>query len=1083
MKFRTLLALVGILCSTIAHTQEICDNGIDDDADGLVDLNDTDNCSCLDFTGPIHATFEICNGPETDMLFLYTDFTEAESYQWYRDGIALNFETSWSYIPVFVNSGTYVLVITDGGECYASEPYVFDSGKVEVEIHETICEEGSIIIGTSIYTQVGQYLQEDFTADGCDSTTIIHIAVEECGDTIKNLTSQFLNNLILAGVDANSDGRIQFDEASQVDSLSIPYVDSLSSYQYQIQSVKGINHFSNLVYLDLSNHRITRMNIDSLKELRHVDVDPGILDPFFMEFQLATKLEHIAIDRAHLDLSYFPQLTFYKGGGRDTLDLSHNPELISISIDPIDLDAIIFGTKDDLEHFTMKSSEIATLDLSSAPNLETLNFNNERGNSEGRGLDISNNNKLKSFYLSSLREYPEIDLSHLSELENLTLFNVGLSEIDLSNNPKLRHLNVSRNRDLDDLDLSHNPDLVYVNTESTGWNLNTLDCSHNGQLDTLILGSLDTLLILNGSIESVIETFGRIDYYCADPEQYDQIKALDRFSIINTFCDFSEGATPIILRGRANLSADGINCEDSGLLAPIFKLHLDNGETNGFIHMEGATSYSTFISPGEITLTPQLENPDYFSISPESVTINTATQGSTHHQDFCVMATREVNDLSVKILPLDEVRPGFEARYEVIVENIGTTVQTGEVVVNYDADISSPDLQGQSEGELSWDLGELPPFGRQSFPLSFTYNTPMDTPGLNLGDTILMTATVLTPDTDAFPDNNHSALSQRVINSFDPNDKICLAGEHILPYEQAPLLIYRIRFENTGTADAINIVVKDFLDPEKFQINSLKPLTSSHDYELRVVGEEAQFIFSEINLPSADEMNDGYLFFEIKPQEELRLGDTISNTAGIYFDFNFPILTDPAETIISDDDDTGFGSPLSLHQAQIQAQVTENNFVLVSSKIDGHISTPYFLEWRKSLGDWMTISSISFSSGQDKQFSYLHHRPHLGWNFYRLSTEINNELRPVSAPASVLVSTSPEIILAPNPIGTSSGAVTILGIEHRATVTLIDNLGMTIFTQDLDDNHQFSIGNIPTGVYTCIIESGEIQYVKRLFVE
>ena len=67
-------------------------------------------------------------------------------------------------------------------------------------------------------------------------------------------------------------------------------------------------------------------------------------------------------------------------------------------------------------------------------------------------------------------------------------------------------------------------------------------------------------------------------------------------------------------------------------------------------------------------------------------------------------------------------------------------------------------------------------------------------------------------------------------------------------------------------------------------------------------------------------------------------------------------------------------------------------------------------------------------------------RPHLGWNFYRLSTEIDNELRPVSAPASVLVNTSPEIILAPNPIGTSSGAVNILGIEHRATVTLIDNL-------------------------------------------
>jgi len=44
-----LLALVNILffLSTALSAQEICDNGIDDDNDGLTDLNDTTDCRCL----------------------------------------------------------------------------------------------------------------------------------------------------------------------------------------------------------------------------------------------------------------------------------------------------------------------------------------------------------------------------------------------------------------------------------------------------------------------------------------------------------------------------------------------------------------------------------------------------------------------------------------------------------------------------------------------------------------------------------------------------------------------------------------------------------------------------------------------------------------------------------------------------------------------------------------------------------------------------------------------------------------------------------------------------------------------------
>jgi len=38
-----------LLFSSLAYTQDICDNGIDDDNDGLIDLNDTTDCACEGF--------------------------------------------------------------------------------------------------------------------------------------------------------------------------------------------------------------------------------------------------------------------------------------------------------------------------------------------------------------------------------------------------------------------------------------------------------------------------------------------------------------------------------------------------------------------------------------------------------------------------------------------------------------------------------------------------------------------------------------------------------------------------------------------------------------------------------------------------------------------------------------------------------------------------------------------------------------------------------------------------------------------------------------------------------------------------
>jgi hypothetical protein len=100
-----------------------------------------------------------------------------------------------------------------------------------------------------------------------------------------------------------------------------------------------------------------------------------------------------------------------------------------------------------------------------------------------------------------------------------------------------------------------------------------------------------------------------------------------------------------------------------------------------------------------------------------------------------------------------------------------------------------------------------------------------------------------------------------------------------------------IRFENKGTAEAQNVVVKDMIDTSKFDVSSLVVTQGSHPFVTRITEtNKVEFIFENINLPFDDATNDGYVAFKIKTKPSLVVGDSFSNTASIYFDYNFPIV-------------------------------------------------------------------------------------------------------------------------------------------------------------------------------------------------
>jgi hypothetical protein len=94
-------------------------------------------------------------------------------------------------------------------------------------------------------------------------------------------------------------------------------------------------------------------------------------------------------------------------------------------------------------------------------------------------------------------------------------------------------------------------------------------------------------------------------------------------------------------------------------------------------------------------------------------------------------------------------------------------------------------------------------------------------------------------------------------------------------------------------------VVKDMIDTTKFDVSTLEIANSSHPCIANISNDnKVEFIFENINLPIDDANNDGYVVFKIKSKSTVVLGDILKNQADIYFDYNSPVTTNEAQTVV-----------------------------------------------------------------------------------------------------------------------------------------------------------------------------------------
>lgn len=97
-----------------------------------------------------------------------------------------------------------------------------------------------------------------------------------------------------------------------------------------------------------------------------------------------------------------------------------------------------------------------------------------------------------------------------------------------------------------------------------------------------------------------------------------------------------------------------------------------------------------------------------------------------------------------------------------------------------------------------------------------------------------------------------------------------------------------------GWDTAFQAVIRDTLS-QHLDISTFRAGASSHAYDWEIFGSGVlKFTFSNIMLPDNHinvAASQGFINFKIAPKETVALGTVLENRAGIYFDYNVPVLT------------------------------------------------------------------------------------------------------------------------------------------------------------------------------------------------
>lgn len=573
------------------------------------------------------------------------------------------------------------------------------------------------------------------------------------------------------------------------------------------------------------------------------------------------------------------------------------------------------------------------LDVSGMTNLESLDCSDNY-------IASLNVTGCTSLYMlqCDFNELTALNLSGLPNIHQVICGSNNINTLNLSGLSTLEFVSAPLNN-MESIDLTGCTNLDFLQLAFNSLTSIDLSSCHIGEADVQE-NYITQIIIKNGfdDSEAYIDFYNNpLQYICADEAEIEYYRTslfLNGITDaeVNSFCSFTPGGNYYTVQGINRFNPNNDDCTVVNPYYPGLKFRISDSVSDiGTYIADNSGDYAIYLPPASYTITPVLENPTYFSVSPASIVINYPSPVNPIDQDFCISPNGIHPDLDISFVPLTASVPGFDPEYMIVYHNNGNQTQSGTVTLTFQNDIlglvTAVPPATQTGNTLTWSFSNLLPSESGMINLQMHLNAPADTPAVNINDELNFSAVITAPETDETTSNNTDLHTEIVVGSFDPNDISCLEGTIVPPTIIGDYVNYVIRFENTGTFPATNIVVKDEIDLSKFDIESLKPIGGSHPFVTRIYDDnKVEFIFENINLPFDDANNDGFLSFKIRTKSTLVTGDSFDNSANIYFDYNLPIVTNTYNTLIQalGNPDFDFGNVFSLSPVPAKSELMVN---------------------------------------------------------------------------------------------------------------------------------------------------------------
>lgn len=519
------------------------------------------------------------------------------------------------------------------------------------------------------------------------------------------------------------------------------------------------------------------------------------------------------------------------------------------------LEGLIVSENASLINFIGLTSIISIRDLSVGFNPALINFT---------GLET----------LSTINEYAVIEsndaLYDFTGLESLT--SVG-ELFSISWNPSLTSL-----AGLDNLDFS---------------TISEISIDYNPQLSVCHLQNICNYLSFGNLVDISNNGFG-----CSDNEEILENCDLENKVYYPVFLDLNENG---LLDSEEPFYSNIAISVDPGN-----QIIFGNTLNGGLIYLQDGTYTFTFDT---------LLNPDW-ELTTDSLSY-TLTVGNSS-VDTIYFGIKAINDISNvnSIITAPFARCNDFITFDVIAHNDGTTTTSGTLWLQIDDDISEVEFIDPPDTivpplEFGWHFTDLYPGSTLHKKIKLKIPGPPEFP---LGDDLYFNSWVNYIDVNGEHTADRFNYITEVQCSFDPNDKLV---NPVYPNNYALMgedLVYTIRFQNTGNAEAYDVIIRDTLD-ENLDPSTFRVISSSHEEVLSTSLAEDKYLtftFNYIYLPDSMtnfEGSQGYVAYRIRALEGIPEETVINNSAGIYFDLNPPVITNTTENVMLstfDFDEDGF---------------------------------------------------------------------------------------------------------------------------------------------------------------------------------